>query len=257
MIELVIAGQGTIALEMLAAHPGIDTLVIPIGGGGLISGIAIAAKALKPDIESSACRPSAFPSMLRALKGTTPAFGASTIAEGIAVKEAGQAHAAAIARSDVDDILLVDEGDIEQAIVLLLQIEKTVVEGAGAAGLAALLARPGALQRAQGRPRAVRRQYRHADARRDHPARHGALRAHGTDRIEVRDLPGSLAGSRVPRRAGRQHRRGPPPARLHSPAGAERRDRLRREDAQPRARAQLVEGLQAIGFKARVHNFEV
>jgi threonine dehydratase len=137
--ELIIAGQGTIGLEMLAAHPGIDTLAIAIGGGGLISGISIAAKAHNPKIEVIGVETERYPSMLHALKGTTPEFGLSTIAEGIAVKEAGLITRE-IVRRNVSDILLVDEGDIEQAIVLLLEIEKTVAEGAAAAGLAALLA---------------------------------------------------------------------------------------------------------------------
>lgn len=136
--EHVIAGQGTIALEMLAAHPALEILVVPVGGGGLISGIAVAAKSMKPDIAVLGVQTRAFPSMYCALKGARARFDRYTIAEGIAVKEPGKLTLA-IVRELVDDILLVDEGDIEQAIVMLLEIEKTVVEGAGAAGLAALL----------------------------------------------------------------------------------------------------------------------
>lgn len=136
--EEVIAGQGTIGLEMLSAQPGLDTLVVPIGGGGLISGIAVAAKALKPEIEIFGVQSASFPSMLCALRGEFPVFGASTIADGIAVKTPGHLTLPVV-RQHVKEVLIVDDGDIEQAIVLLLEIEKTVVEGAGAAGLAAVL----------------------------------------------------------------------------------------------------------------------
>ncbi len=135
----VIAGQGTIGLEMLAAQPALDALVVPIGGGGLIGGIALAAKSLRPDLRVIGVQTERFPSMHAAVHGdAAPAFGTSTIADGIAVKSPGRLTEALV-RQYVDDIVLVDEGDLEQAIVLLLEIEKTVVEGAGAAGLAALL----------------------------------------------------------------------------------------------------------------------
>ena len=136
--EKVIAGQGTIALEMLEAQPQLEMLCIAVGGGGLISGISIAAKALKPEIEIVGVETSRFPSMRAAIKGETPVFGASTIAEGIAVKEPGKLTLEIIKKL-VTDIVLVDEGDIEEAIVMLLEIEKTVVEGAGAASLAAMM----------------------------------------------------------------------------------------------------------------------
>lgn len=136
--EKVIAGQGTIALEMLRAVPDLDVLIVPIGGGGMISGIAVAAKAVKPEIEIVGVETERFPSMYCAIKGEKPKFGTSTIAEGIAVKEPGHITQE-IVQKLVSEIFLVDEGDIEEAIVLLLEIEKTVVEGAGAAGLAALL----------------------------------------------------------------------------------------------------------------------
>ncbi len=139
--ELVIAGQGTIGVEMLRAQPGIDTLVIAVGGGGLISGIATAARALKPGVEIIGVQTSRFPAMVNAVKGTHHAQGSSTIAEGIAVGVPGLLTQQII-RDTVDDLVLVDEGDIEQAIVMLLEIEKTLVEGAGAAGLAALLKEP-------------------------------------------------------------------------------------------------------------------
>ena len=138
---LVIAGQGTIALEMLRAQPELDTLVIAVGGGGLISGIATAVRALKPSVRIVGVQTSRFPAMVNAVKGTEYAQGASTIAEGIAVGQPGLITRE-IVRRCVDDLVLVDEGDIEQAIVMLLEIEKTLVEGAGAAGLAALLKDP-------------------------------------------------------------------------------------------------------------------
>ena len=136
--EKVIAGQGTIALEMLRAVPDLDALIVPIGGGGMIAGMAVAATAVKPDIEIVGVETERFPSMYCAIRGELPTFGSSTIAEGIAVKEPGRITKE-IVKKLVKEIFLVDEGDIEEAIVLLLEIEKTVVEGAGAAGLAALL----------------------------------------------------------------------------------------------------------------------
>ena len=137
----VIAGQGTIGIEMLKAQPELDTLVIAVGGGGLISGIAIAVRKLKPGMQIIGVQTARFPAMVNALKGTAHPQGASTIAEGIAVGQPGQLTRE-IVRELVDDIVLVEEGDIEQAIVMLLEIEKTLVEGAGAAGLAALLKDP-------------------------------------------------------------------------------------------------------------------
>ncbi|MFZ3323649.1 MAG: threonine ammonia-lyase [Usitatibacter sp.] len=136
--EKIIAGQGTAGLEILRAHPDLDALIVAIGGGGLISGISIAAKALKPSIEVYGVEMVRFPSMYHALKGTAAQFAASTIAEGIAVKEPG-AFTKPIIAKNVNEIFLVDEGDIEEAIVMMVEIEKTVVEGAGAAPLAALL----------------------------------------------------------------------------------------------------------------------
>ena len=134
----VIAGQGTVALELLEDAPEVDTLVVPIGGGGLISGMAIAAKSLKPSIQVIGAQAELYPSMYCKISGADLRSSGDTIAEGIAVKEPGRLTARII-RDHVDEILLVPERDIETAVSLLLQIEKTVVEGAGAAGLAAFL----------------------------------------------------------------------------------------------------------------------
>ncbi len=139
--EAVIAGQGTIGIEMLRAQPDLDTLVIAVGGGGLISGIATAVRALKPGVQIIGVQTARFPAMVNVVKGTQHPQGASTIAEGIAVGVPGQITRELV-KQLVDDLVLVDEGDIEQAIVMLLEIEKTLVEGAGAAGLAALLKDP-------------------------------------------------------------------------------------------------------------------
>jgi len=139
--EDIVAGQGTVALEMLREQPDLDTLVIAIGGGGLIGGMATAAKAIKPGIRVVGVQAERFPAMYNAIKGTDLPQGTSTIAEGIAVGTPG-VITEAIIRERVDEMLLVDEGDIEQAIVMLLEIEKTLVEGAGAAGLAALIKHP-------------------------------------------------------------------------------------------------------------------
>jgi threonine dehydratase len=190
--EKVIAGQGTIALEMLRDHPQLDTLLIAVGGGGLIAGMATAAKALKPSIEVVGVETMRFPSMFHALRGTTPEFGASTIAEGIAVKEPGRITRE-IASRLVADIILVDEGDIEQAIVMLLEIEKTVVEGAGAASLAAILREP---QRFRGRNVGLVLCGGNIDPLMlAEIIERGMVRAGrlARVRVEVRDLPGSLA----------------------------------------------------------------
>ena len=139
--EAIMAGQGTLALEMLAEQPDLDTLVVPIGGGGLISGVATAAKALKSGIRVVGVQTARFPGAVNAITGSAHAQGASTIAEGIAVSSPG-AQCLPLIRQHVDELLLVDEGDIEQPIVMLLEIEKTLSEGAGAAALAALLRYP-------------------------------------------------------------------------------------------------------------------
>ncbi|KAB7648158.1 threonine ammonia-lyase [Polymorphobacter fuscus] len=138
---LVMAGQGTVGLEMLDAVPDLDTLIVPIGGGGLISGIATVAKARNPAIEVIGVQAELYPSMHALLHGETRICDGDTLAEGIAVKVPGKLTSQVV-RALVDDILLVGERDLEHAVSLLLTIEKTVVEGAGAAGLAALLANP-------------------------------------------------------------------------------------------------------------------
>ena len=138
----VIAGQGTIALEMLEDAPGIDTLVVPIGGGGLISGMAVAARGVNPSIEIVGVQAELYPSMYAKLKGETAVCDGDSLAEGIAVKYPGELTFE-IVKALVEDVRLVGERDLEHAVAMLLNIEKTVVEGAGAAGLAALLAHPG------------------------------------------------------------------------------------------------------------------
>ena len=138
---LVMAGQGTIALEMLGAAPEIDTLVVPIGGGGLISGMAAAAKGLRPDLRVIGVQAALYPSMRNVVKGEDLPMRGDTLAEGIAVKAPGALTQQVVKRL-VDDIVLVTEEEIEQALSMLINIEKTVVEGAGAAGLAALMAFP-------------------------------------------------------------------------------------------------------------------
>ena len=138
---LIIAGQGTVALEMLGSSLDLDVLIVPIGGGGLISGMAVAAKALKPAIEVVGVQASLYPSMYNLIKAGTLPMRGDTLAEGIAVKAPG-AITSAIVRALVDDIVLVSERDVEHALSLLLTIEKSGVEGAGAVGLAAVLADP-------------------------------------------------------------------------------------------------------------------
>ena len=135
----VMAGQGTVALEMLADAPDLDVLVVPIGGGGLISGISVAAKALKPGIEIFGVQTRVFPSMYNAVKNEKMPCAGQTMADGIAVKSAG-AFTTPIVRALVSDILLVGESEIENAIAALLEIEKTLVEGAAAAAYAAVVA---------------------------------------------------------------------------------------------------------------------
>jgi len=137
----VAAGQGTVALEMLESIPSLDMLVVPIGGGGLLSGMGTAARALKPDIGLIGVQAELYPSMYALLNNLQMPCEGDTLAEGIAVKMPG-AFTSKVIRELVDEIVLVNEAHLETAVSLLLQIEKTVVEGAGAAGLAAVMAHP-------------------------------------------------------------------------------------------------------------------
>jgi len=137
----IIAGQGTIALEMLQDAPEIDTIVAPVGGGGMIAGCAVAARGLKPDIKVIGVETTSYSAMYQLLAGEPVTAGGDTIAEGIAVRDIGKTPLA-IAKALLDRVLTVDEVAIESAIALFLEVEKTVAEGAGAACLAALLAHP-------------------------------------------------------------------------------------------------------------------
>jgi threonine dehydratase len=138
----IIAGQGTIAVEMLEDVPDLELLAIPIGGGGLISGMAIAAKAIRPGVEIIGVEAALYPSMWNALRGKEQVPGGATLAEGIAVKTVSD-RTASIVRRLVSDILLVNEPQLERAVNAYTTLQKTVAEGAGAAGLAALLADTG------------------------------------------------------------------------------------------------------------------
>src|SRR3974390_3289641 len=137
----IIAGQGTIALEMLEDIEDLDALVIPIGGGGLIAGNAIAARAFKPKIEIVGAEAALYPSVWNAVHGKEQPIGGATLAEGIAVKKGGNATLPII-RELVSEIILVDEAQLERAVNAYLTLQKTMAEGAGAAGLPALLAQP-------------------------------------------------------------------------------------------------------------------
>jgi threonine dehydratase len=137
----VIAGAGTLALEMLEDAPDLDTIVVPIGGGGLMSGISIAARALKPEIELIGVEAELYPSMKCAIEGCRMPLGGDTLAEGIAVKQPGELTSR-ILKEYANDVVLASERDLERAVAMLVGIEKTVVEGAGAAGVAAMLAEP-------------------------------------------------------------------------------------------------------------------
>ncbi|MCH8000680.1 MAG: pyridoxal-phosphate dependent enzyme, partial [Proteobacteria bacterium] len=134
----IVAGQGTIGFEMLEDQPELDTIVVPIGGGGIISGIAIAAKSVKPEIEMIGVEAELFPSMYQAVNELAPSAGGQTLADGIAVKNPG-ALTRPIIEELVEDILLVDEALIETAVHVLVEQQKIVAEGAGAAGVAALM----------------------------------------------------------------------------------------------------------------------
>jgi len=254
--EKIIAGQGTIALEMLRAQPDLDVLIVPVGGGGMIAGMASAAKALKPGIELIGVETLRFPSMHAALKGSKPEFGTNTIADGIAVKEPGKLTLEII-RRQVEDILLVDEGDIEEAMLLLLEIEKTVVEGAGAAGLAGLLCNRG---RFAGRKVGIVLSGGNID-----PLmladiiERGMVRAGRLTRlqVELRDLPGSLAKITAALAQANanieevHHER----AFTHLPVQSAVVDFVLQTRGHDHVR-QIIAALEAAGFKARLHNTE-
>ena len=137
----IIAGAGTVALEMLEDAPDLDMFVVPIGGGGLMSGVSITARAIKPDMELIGVEAELYPSMKCAIQGCHMSLGGDTLAEGIAVKQPGELTSR-ILKDLADDVMLVPERELERAVAMLVGIEKTVVEGAGAAGLAAMLTDP-------------------------------------------------------------------------------------------------------------------
>ncbi len=139
--DAIIAGQGTAAIEMLADAPDLDVLVVPMGGGGLVSGMAIAAKAIKPGIQIIGAEATLYPSFWNAVNADSKPIGGPTLAEGIAVKNVGR-RTLPIVRELVSDIVLVDETDIERAVSSYATLQRTMAEGAGASGLAAMLARP-------------------------------------------------------------------------------------------------------------------
>jgi len=134
----IIAGAGTVGLEMLEDAPDLDTIVVPIGGGGLMSGVSIATRAVKPDIELIGVETELYPSMKCAIEGCHMPLGGDTLAEGIAVKQPGELTSR-ILKYYANDVMLVSERELERAVAMLVGIEKTVVEGAGAAGIAAML----------------------------------------------------------------------------------------------------------------------
>jgi len=189
---LVIAGQGTVGIELLAAAPNLDVIVVPVGGGGLIAGIAVAVKAVAPNTHVIGVQTDGYPGMLHALgRGPVPT-GGPTIAEGIAVVEPGLITRD-IVRDLVDDIVIVSEQHIEEAIALCIEIEKTVLEGAGAAALAAVIQYP---ERFRGRTVGAIASGGNIDARLLASVLHRALARSGRLvrlEIDVPDRPGALA----------------------------------------------------------------
>jgi threonine dehydratase len=190
--EEILRGQGTVALEMLEAEPDLEVLVVPVGGGGLIAGNAIAAHGLRPGIEVVGVQTASFPSMVQALAGRPIECGPVTIAEGIAVKRPGSLTLPII-REHVSDVLTVEELDLEEAVLLFLEIEKTVVEAAGAAGLAALVTHP---ERFAGRRVGLIVSGGNIDLLiLSSIIQRGLVRSHRLVRlhVQVRDVPGALA----------------------------------------------------------------
>jgi threonine dehydratase len=139
---MIIAGAGTVGLELFEDARDLDAIVVPIGGGGLMSGVSIAARAIKPDVEMIGVEAELYPSMKCAIEDVRMPLGGDTLAEGIAVKHPGELTSR-ILKELADQVMLVSERDLERAVAMLVGIEKTVVEGAGAAGLAAIIANPG------------------------------------------------------------------------------------------------------------------
>jgi threonine dehydratase len=188
----IVAGQGTLGVEMLEQAPLLDALIVPIGGGGLISGVAVAAKALRPDMEIVGVQAQRYPAAYAAFHRCEPdGSGGGTVAEGIAVKSPG-ALTMALIRQHVDDIVLVDEDDIERAIFMLLEIEKTLAEGAGAASFAALLRYP---ERFSGRSVGLVISGGNIDMMiLSSILQRGLVRSHRLVklRVEIDDVPGSL-----------------------------------------------------------------
>ncbi|HEX4986359.1 MAG TPA: threonine ammonia-lyase [Burkholderiales bacterium] len=252
--EKVVAGQGTIALEMLQKQPDLEMLVVPVGGGGMLAGMAVAARALHPAVHLVGVQTRRFPSMAAALEGSRPEFGASTIADGIAVKEPGRLTQEII-RREAEGILLVDEGDIEQAMLLLLEIEKTVVEGAGAVGLAALLRHR---ETFAGRKAGIVLSGGNIDplTLADIVER-GMVRAGRLTRLQVqlRDLPGSLAKVTAALAEANanieevHHER----AFSHLPVQSAVVDFVLQTRGHEHVK-QIVEALAAAGFEAKLHN---
>ena len=190
--EKIIAGQGTVALELLRDAPGLDVVVVPIGGGGLIAGIAVAAKGLQPGIEIIGVESELYPSMIEVIRGGPAVVGGQTLADGIAVKAAGRLTRPLI-EALVDDLTVVSETDIERAIALLLDEEKLVAEGAGAAALAAVLSEP---ERFRGRRVGVIVSGGNIDLRLLTSLLTRALSRDGRVvrlRVEIADRPGALA----------------------------------------------------------------
>ena len=249
----VIAGQGTLALEMLEAAPGLEVLVVPIGGGGLIGGMATAAKAVNPRIEIVGVEAALYPSVYRRLRGLPALAGGPTIAEGIAVKEPGNLTYPIIERL-VSEVLLVEEAAIEAAVLQLLEIEKTVAEGAGAAGLAAVMSHP---DRFRGRRVGLVLCGGNIDSRLlSAVILRGLVRTQRLVRLRVGvpDSPGQPGQDRHDhRRARRQRGRRRPPARLLQALGQARRRRLHHREPHGRARGRDRGGLAGGRFPGRPH----
>lgn len=250
----VIAGQGTVGLEMLEDVPDLDILVVPVGGGGLISGIAIAAKAQNPQIRIIGVQTERFPSLYRALRGEEYVSKGNSLAEGIAVKTIGELPLK-ICRQLVDDVLLVTEDALEQAVSLYLNIEKTVAEGAGAAGLAAILSYP---ETFKGKKVGTVISGGNIDPRLLASLLMRGLVREGRItrlRIELSDVPGALAdvtqiiGSRGANIIDIAHHRlftQLPAKETYSDITLETRDRLHLEE--------ILAALQEAGFKTRISN---